>query len=230
MKFNAKGLEKTLGVTFKDKELLQCAFTHRSFLNENPKHTGDHNERLEFLGDAVLELVVTDYLYNNYPNPEGDLTNWRASLVNSKMLSRVGGELDFGQFILLSKGESKDEGRARQYILANAYEALVGALYLDQGYEPAREFIEKTVLKHLDEILDSKSYLDPKSHFQEKSQGKMGITPSYEVSKEWGPDHKKEFKVGVYLEEELVAEGEGFSKQSAQEEAARKALEVKKWI
>jgi len=229
MSFDLANLEKTIGLKFTNKEFLVSAFTHRSFLNENPTHKGEHNERLEFLGDAVLELVVTDHLYGEYDNPEGDLTNWRAALVNSKMLARVATELQFEEFIQLSRGEAKDTGRARQYILANAFEALVGALYLDKGYNPTKKFIHKHLLRHLDEVLSEKLYLDPKSHFQEQAQSQVSITPRYEVEKEWGPDHQKQFRVGVYLDEELVAEGEGFSKQAAQEEAARQALEKKGW-
>lgn len=222
--------EKKLGLKFKNKDLLTQAFVHRSYLNENPGFNIPQNERLEFLGDAVLELIVTEHLYKEHPDkPEGELTNWRAALVNAKMLTQVAEELGFNEFLLLSRGESKEVGKARQYILANTFEAFVGAVYLDRGYEASDVFIKKYVLKHLPEILKKKLYKDAKSHFQEEAQDKIGVTPSYKVMKEWGPDHNKKFTVGVFLGKELVAEGEGYSKQEAEEEAAKKALEVKKW-
>ena len=205
------------------------ALTHRSYLNENPDWHLDHNERLEFLGDAVLELIVTEYLYNNYPNPEGELTNWRAALVNAVMLSKISNEFDLNKFVLLSRGEAKDTGRARQYILANAIEALIGAIYLDQGYEPSEEFISKFVLKELSGIIENRLYRDAKSLFQEMAQDKVGITPTYEVIREWGPDHARNFQVGVFLEKEFVASGEGPSKQEAQQQAASEALKKKGW-
>jgi ribonuclease III len=223
-------LEKKLGVKFKNKDLLTQAFVHRSYLNENPSFHLDQNERLEFLGDAVLELVVTEYLYVEYPkNAEGELTNWRASLVNAKMLSRVSEELGFNDFLLLSRGEARELGKARAYILANTFESFVGALYLDSGYEKAQLFISKCLFPKLPEIIRKKLYKDAKSYFQEEAQERAGVTPSYKVLKEWGPDHNKKFTVGVFLKEEKVAEGEGYSKQEAEEVAARAALEVKKW-
>lgn len=222
-------LEKQVGIQFKNKKLLTQAFIHRSYLNEHPETTLEHNERLEFLGDAVLELVVTENLYKNYPNPEGELTSWRAALVNSKMLSKISMELSFNDYILLSKGEEKDTGRARQYILANATEAFIGAVYIDKGMEVVRKFIEEYFLKELKQVLENKLYQDPKSIFQEIAQDKLSITPTYKVLKETGPDHKKNFLIGVYLEKELVSEGEGSSKQEAQEEAAKNALETKGW-
>lgn len=223
-------LEKKLGINFNDKGLLEQAFTHRSYLNENPKSGLSHNERMEFLGDAVLELAITEHLYKKYPDKaEGELTNWRASLVNAKMLAALAEELGFNDFMLLSRGEEKELGKARQYILANAFEAFVGALHLDLGYEAADKFIEKCLLPKLPEIIRKKLYKDAKSHFQEESQEKEGITPAYKVLKEYGPDHKKKFTVGVFLEEELVAEGEGYSKQEAEEEAAKKALRARGW-
>ena len=223
-------LSDLVGVKFKNDELLKQAVTHRSYLNENRSYKLDHNERLEFLGDAVLELVVTEYLYNNFKNPEGELTAWRASLVNGEMLASIAKEIGVGDFLLMSKGESKDTGRARQYLLANAIEAIIGAIYLDQGYEPVKKFILKNVVVHLEEILENKSYLDSKSYFQEKAQENMKITPSYKVLKEWGPDHDRHFVMGVFLDDELVAEGEGTSKQEAQREAAKNGLEVKNWL
>lgn len=222
-------LENSLGFKFNNQNLLQQAFVHRSFLNENPDFNLEHNERLEFLGDAVLELVATKYLYENYPNPEGELTNWRAALVNAKKLAEIAESMGLNDFLMLSRGEAKDTGRARQYILANTMEALIGAIFLDQGIERAGEFIAKNVLTHLPEILNAGAYRDAKSVFQEEAQERVGITPSYEVLKEWGPDHAKHFNVGVYLDEELVAQGEGISKQDAQQKAAEEALRAKGW-
>ena len=222
-------LEEKLAYHFKRRELLIQALTHRSYLNENPHFKYEHNERLEFLGDAVLELIVTEHLYRNYRNPEGELTNWRAALVNSRMLSLVAKNLGVNDFLLLSRGEAQDTGRARQLILANTFEAIVGAIYLDGGFEKAKEFIKKHLLVKLKEVLRKKLYQDPKSRFQEKAQEILGITPSYQVLREWGPDHKKQFEVGVYLEKEMIAKGKGFSKQSAEEKAAQKALKIKGW-
>lgn len=222
-------LELKLGITFKNKDLLLQALIHRSYLNEHPKFRLDHNERLEFLGDAVLELVVTEYLFNKYPNPEGELTNWRAALVNAKMLAKIAKGIGINDFLLLSRGEAKDVGRARQYLLANALEAVIGAIFLDQRLKVAASFVKNCILKELPQILAEKLYQDPKSVFQEKAQEKAGITPAYKVLKEWGPDHAKHFVVGVFLEKKLVAQGGGPSKQMAQEEAAKKALEKKGW-
>lgn len=223
-------LEKKLEVEFKNPDLLVQSMVHRSYLNENPGFKLPHNERLEFLGDAVLELIVTEYLYENYPNPEGELTNWRASLVNAKMLSEIAKEIGVDDYLYLSKGEAKEavDSKARQYILANAFEAMVGAIYLDQGYVVVRDFIGKFLIVRLPYILEHELYLDPKSKFQEMAQEKYGVTPNYKVLEETGPDHAKLFKVGVYLDKELVAEGEGSSKQEAQVEAANAALKTKK--
>lgn len=229
MEKNLAKLEKTIGVTFKNKDLLKTAMVHRSYLNEHPKFELDQNERLEFLGDAVLELVVTENIYLNYPNPEGELTNWRASLVNSKMLAKIGQKLNIEEQLYLSRGESKDSGKARQYILANAMEAIIGAIYLDQGWDAAKKFIETFFLVELPEILEKKLYLDPKSNFQEIAQEKTGITPSYKVLNEEGPDHNKVFEVAAHLKNEQIAIGTGSSKQEAQEDAARKALELEEW-
>ena len=223
-------LEKKLKIKFKSKDLLTQAFVHRSYLNENPKLGMNHNERLEFLGDAVLELAVTEYLFKEYPEkPEGELTSWRAALVNAKILSRLAREMEFNDFLLLSRGEAKETGKARQYILANTFEAFVGSLYLDQGYKVCQKFIEKYVTQELPQIIESQLYRDAKSRFQEEAQEKAGITPNYRVLKEWGPDHAKHFVIGVFLGNELVAEGEGSSKQEAEEAAAKKALEIKHW-
>ncbi len=222
-------LENKIDVNFKDRNILLQALTHRSYLNENPKWGQDHNERLEFLGDAVLELVVTEYLYKTYPNPEGELTNWRAALVNAVTLSKITSEFDLNDYVLLSKGEAKDTGRARQYILANAMESLIGAIYLDQGYDVSEKFIKKFILKELPGIIENQLYRDAKSLFQEKAQEKVGITPTYEVLKEWGPDHARNFQVGVFLEKEMVGVGDGPSKQEAQQVAASDALKKKGW-
>lgn len=223
-------LENKIGATFQNKDLLTQAFVHRSYLNENPDFYLFHNERLEFLGDAVLELAVTKELFLNYPDkPEGELTTWRAALVNSKMLATIAKELELNEFLLLSKGEEKETGKARDYILANTFEALVGALYLDQGFEIAEQFIKTYVLVKLEYVLETRLFQDAKSEFQEIAQEKVSITPTYKVMKEWGPDHAKRFIIGAYLEEELVGKGEGMSKQEAEEKAAQESLDKKKW-
>ncbi len=225
-------LAEKIGVKFNNPDLLQQAVTHRSYLNEHRDYKLDHNERLEFLGDAVLELVVTEYLYENYPNPEGELTNWRAALVNGEMLASISKELGVEEFLLMSKGEAKDTGKARQYLLANAFEAITGSIYMDQkekGYKVAKEFILKNVIVKLPEIIEKKLYMDPKSRFQEASQEEVGVTPIYRVLEESGPDHAKKFIVGVYLEDELIAKGEGSSKQEAQRNAAAEGLKKKNW-
>ena len=222
-------IEKKLGLNFKNKDLLRQAFCHRSYLNENPKSGLENNERLEFLGDAVLELVITGYLYKNYKESEGQLTNWRAALVNSQSLAEIAEELGFNDYILLSRGEAKDTGKARQSILANAFEAFLGALYLDQGLRPVRNFIEKYLIKKLSYIIENGLFRDAKSFFQEMAQKEIRITPEYKVLEERGPDHAKHFTIGVFLEDKLIATGAGSSKQEAEEEAARNALEAKSW-
>ncbi|OGN32013.1 MAG: ribonuclease III [Candidatus Yanofskybacteria bacterium RIFCSPLOWO2_02_FULL_45_18] len=222
-------LENAIGIKFKNKDLLLEALTHRSYLNENKDWRVNHNERMEFLGDAVLELVVTEFLFKNYPNPEGEMTNWRAALVNANMLSQITNEFSLDKYVSLSRGEAKDTGRARQYILANAIEALIGAIYLDQGYKKSGEFIEHFVLGKLPQIIEKKLYRDAKSFFQEQAQERVGITPTYEVLEEWGPDHARNFKVGAFLEKEMAGEGEGPSKQEAQQLAAENALKNKGW-
>ena len=226
---NIEELQEKIGFKFKNEDLLLESLTHRSYINENPGWRLDHNERMEFLGDAVLELSVTDHLYRHYPNPEGELTNWRAAIVNAVILAKISAKFDLNDYILLSRGEAKDTGRARQYILANAIEAVIGAIYLDQGYAAADEFIKRFIIGELAEIINQKLYRDAKSRFQEEAQEKVGVTPTYEVMKEWGPDHARNFVVGVYLGKELVAEGEGLSKQEAQQQAAEKALAIKGW-
>ena len=237
-------LERKLNLKFKNKDLLIQAFIHRSYLNENPntralaKGKGEdlssspfsleHNERMEFLGDAVLELVVTEELYKKYPTkPEGELTSWRASLVNAKILARVAKDVGFNNFLLLSKGEQKELGKARQYILANTFESFIGALYLDQDYAECQKFIKKYLIKELPDIIKRGLHRDSKSCFQEEAQEEKGITPTYKVLKEHGPDHAKHFLIGVFLGEKLIAQGEGYSKQEAEEMAAKNALTKK---
>ena len=223
--------EELINVKFKNIDYLKQAVVHRSYLNEHPDFHLPHNERVEFLGDAVLEIIVTEYLYLNYPEtPEGDLTNWRASLVNSKMLARVAEEIKLEKYLYLSKGEAKDKNsKARQYIIANAVEALIGGIYLDQGIKEASKFVHTYMLSKLDDILENKLYLDPKSKFQEIAQEKAKTTPHYRVLGESGPDHDKIFEVGLYLGEDLVAKGKGSSKQEAQVDAAAKGIKKKKW-
>lgn len=223
-------LEKKLDISFKNKDLLVQAFCHRSYLNENPSFNLENNERLEFLGDAVLELAVTENLFQKFPSKtEGELTSWRAALVNAKILSDIAQKLKLNDFLLLSRGEAKETGKARQYILANAFEALIGAVYLDLGYDVAKKIIEKKLIKELPEIIKKGLHEDAKSHFQEEAQEKTGITPTYRVLKEWGPDHAKHFDIGVYLNNDLIAKGEGSSKQEAEEAAAKNALKIKNW-
>lgn len=222
--------EERAGVVFKSKELLRQALTHRSYINENRDLKLEHNERLEFLGDAVLELVITDYLYRRFKDStEGELTSLRSALVNADTCSRVAQSLEVNQSLLLSKGESKDMGRARQYILANALEAIIGAIYMDQGYEMAKNFILNHIVPLTEEILKDGAWIDAKSLFQEKAQEEKGLTPTYKTLRESGPDHDKHFVVGVYIGEEKYGEGEGKSKQDAEQGAARNGLELKGW-
>lgn len=223
-------LEKIIGVTFTHKEYLLSAVTHRSYLNEHRGATQDHNERLEFLGDAVLELAVTDYLFRRYEEkPEGELTAIRAALVNTVSLSEASQKLGINEFMLMSKGEAKDTGRARQYILANAFEATIGAIYLDQGYDAAATFIGNNLFQKTDRIVEKRLWQDPKSRFQELAQDKVSITPSYELISQTGPDHDRMFTIGVFLRNEKIAEGQGRSKQEAEQNAALKATEAKEW-
>ena len=222
--------EKKIKIKFNNQDLLKNALVHRSYINEHKDFELDHNERLEFLGDAVLEIVVTENLYKNYNNPEGELTNWRAALVNGAMLAKISRKIGVEEYLYLSKGEAKDTSiKARNYILANAMEAIIGAIYLDQGYDVVKDFITENILVELPVILEKKLYVDAKSRFQEESQERVGITPIYEVISESGPDHNKNFVIGVYLNKEKVAEGEGSSKQEAQMAAATQALKVKGW-
>lgn len=222
--------EKQIGYRFKDARLLEQAFTHRSYLNENRSKGREHNERLEFLGDAVLELVVTEFLFTKYPlKPEGDLTSYRAALVNTASISDAAAKLGMNDFLLLSRGEARDTGRARQIILANAFEAVIGALYSDNGYEAAKEFIAAQLFHKTDEVVEKGLWQDAKSRLQELVQEKEGITPSYDVVSQTGPDHDKNFLVGVYIGKKRVATGEGRSKQEAEQLAAEKALQLKGW-
>ncbi len=232
MKNTIEQLSKKIRVEFHDITLLRTACTHRSYLNENKVGGMEHNERLEFLGDAVLELVVTSYLFRKYPKKqEGDLTAFRSAIVNTMSLIKVAEHIGLNEFILLSKGEAKDTGRARSVILANAVEAVIGAIYMDQGYNSAANFISGYVLEVIDieEIVKKKSWIDAKSRFQEVAQEKEGVTPSYKTLKETGPDHDKKFTLGVFLRDVQVASGSGQSKQEAEQKAAEKALEVKGW-
>jgi len=217
-----------LGTDFNDIELLVTAFTHRSYLNEHKKTVREHNERLEFLGDAVLELVVTEYLYNNYPDPEGILTNWRSSLVRTESIGAAAAKFGFEPLLRLSRGEKRGSERARAQILANSFEAVVGALYLDQGYEAAKRFITASILSTFEEILKTGSWMDPKSHLQELAQSQEAATPVYKVISEEGPDHDKVFSVGVYVNSKLRGQGDGPSKQAAQQKAAEAALDYYK--
>lgn len=216
--------KNVLNVEFKDISLLVTAFTHRSYVNEHKKTVRVHNERLEFLGDAVLELAVTEYLYTTFEEPEGILTNWRSALVRTESIGAAALKLDFEPLLRLSRGEKRGTQRARLQILANSYEAVIGALYLDQGFEAARDFIKKSLLSTLPEILESGSWMDPKSHLQELAQSAEGFTPVYKVLKEDGPDHEKVFVIGVFVNGVLRGKGEGPSKQIGQQQAAERAL------
>ncbi|MEI7765356.1 MAG: ribonuclease III [bacterium] len=228
---NFADFEKQIGISFKDKGLLKQAFIHRSYINENGGTGLSHNERLEFLGDAVLEIIVTDFLFKKYPAcAEGELTAFRSALVNAIIISEVASDNGMNDYLLLSKGESKDNGKARQYILANTYEALVGAIYLDQGYEVANKFITKTLLPRTEEIVSKKLWRDAKSLVQEKAQEFVNVTPMYKVLNETGPDHDKHFTVGIYFGKDLIAEGKGKSKQEAEQKAAEAALKVRNWL
>lgn len=223
-------LETVIGFPFTEQEHLLSAITHRSYLNENRDATHSHNERLEFLGDAVLELVITDFLYHKYPEkPEGELTAVRAALVNTVSLADASTKLGINDYLLMSKGEAKDTGRARQYILANAFEALIGALYVDQGYDIAKQFIANHLFAKTEEIVEKRLWQDPKSRFQELSQEQANVTPTYKTLGQEGPDHDRVFTVGVFLHSELVADGKGRSKQEAEQAAAENGIAAKGW-
>lgn len=228
--YRYKELEKKISTKFKDHKLIDSVFVHKSYVNEHRDENIENNERLEFLGDAVLELVVTEHLYKNYPgHEEGEMTNWRSALVKGKHLAEVSFELGLGAYLYLSRGEEKGGGRQKNYILANTIEALIGAIYLDKGYKKAHGFIDKFIIIRLDEILKKGLHIDAKSKFQEIIQNKLGITPEYRLESESGPDHAKTFTMGAYIGEELVSKGEGSSKQKAEENAAVKALRKKKF-
>ncbi len=232
MTINFEKLAERIGVAFDDIALLRTACTHRSYLNENKGSGSEHNERLEFLGDAVLELIVTSFLFRKFPKKaEGELTAYRSAIVNTVSLTKVAEHLKLNEFILLSKGEAKDTGRARSIILANAVEAIIGATYMDHGYNGAANFVSAHILNviDIDEIIQKKLWLDAKSRFQERAQEKVGKTPSYKTLKEVGPDHDKQFTLGVFIGDIQVATGSGPSKQEAEQKAAEKALEVKGW-
>ncbi len=223
--------EKKTKIVFKDKDLLKQAFIHRSYINENAGTKLSHNERLEFLGDAVLELIVTDFLYKKYPTyTEGELTSVRSALVNAIIISDVALKAGMNDFLLLSKGEAKDHGKARQYILANTYEAYIGALYLDQGYDVVDKFLAENLLPKTDEIVKKKLWRDAKSLVQEKAQEFVSVTPQYKVISESGPDHDKHFTVGIYFGTSLITQGSGKSKQEAEVKAAEAALKAKNWL
>jgi ribonuclease III len=223
-------LEKKLGLKFKNENLLIQAFCHRSYLNEHPSFRLGNNERMEFLGDAVIELAVSDYLYNYYPDKgEGLLTSWRSALVNSKILAKASKEAGFDKFLLLSRGEKKETGKARQEILANTFESFLGAFYLDQGFAPCQKFIERHLLARLPDIIENQKFVDAKSYFQELAQEREKITPNYKILEEAGPDHAKQFVSGVFLGSELVAKGKGASKQESEEQAAENGIKAKKW-
>lgn len=221
---------KKLGIGFNDLNLFRTAFTHRSYVNEYRGEPIEHNERLEFLGDAVLELVVTHFLYTKFPEKtEGDLTAYRAALVNTTTIGDAATRLGMNDLLLLSKGEARDTGRARQYILANVFESVIGAIYLDQGYESARAFIATHIFPLVDDVVEKRLWQDNKSLFQEEAQDRVSITPSYAIVGEEGPDHDKYFTVATYLGSEEVARGTGRSKQEAEQSAAAHALTVKGW-
>lgn len=217
--------QKKIGIEFKIKALIETVFIHRSYLNEHRSLNIEHNERLEFLGDAVLELCTTEYLYKTFPNKaEGEMTNWRSALVKGESLSKESKRIGINELLKTSRGESKNTGKARDLLLANALEALIGAIYLDQGYNTAYTFVEKNILYKLPEIVENGLFYDPKSKFQEMSQEQLGVTPTYEMISESGPDHAKVFVMGAYLGEKKVGEGSGQSKQKAQSSAANDAL------
>lgn len=225
MFLNTSSFEEKINIKFSNEKLLREALTHRSYLNENPNWSVPHNERLEYLGDAVLELIVTEYLFTTYPNyQEGELTSIRAALVNYQMMAKVARELSLDDFLFLSRGESKDSGKAREVILANAMESVIGAIYLDGGYDVAKDFINRVLIPHAEKIVSERLYRDPKSILQEIVQEKLKTTPVYRVLKEEGPDHQKEFIVGVFFGESMEGEGVGTSKQEAESNAARNAL------
>lgn len=222
-------LEKKIGIKFKNQELLRTAFVHRSYINEHKGSGWEHNERAEFLGDAVLELVATEYLYSHFPNPEGDLTNWRSALVKGETLAKIARELELGSILYLSKGEEHSGGREKDYLLANAFEALIGVIYLEHGYAKSQKFIGKFLLVHLENILKKGEHIDAKSRLQELAQDKMMTTPNYQLLHDEGPDHDKVFTMGAYIGDRIVGKGAGGNKQAAEQKAAEDALKRLKW-
>ena len=226
MDLDIKKLSKTLKIKIKNENLYEIAFTHRSYLNEHPNYENPSNERLEFLGDAVLQLISSEYLFDTYKNsPEGDLTNYRAAIVCTTSLAAEAGRLGFGEFLFLSNGEEATGGREREYILANTFEAVLGAIYLENGLEKCKKFVEKELLYKIEDIIKNETYKDAKSKFQEMAQEKFSVTPNYKVEDSWGQDHKKTFKIAVYLEKDKYGEGEGKSKQRAEQKAANNAID-----
>jgi len=226
MSFDIKKIREILNTDIENEDLFKTAFTHRSYLNEHTENGYRSNERLEFLGDAVLQLLSSEYLYNHFKDsPEGDMTNYRSAVVCTTSLGVEAKRLGYGEMLLLSNGEESTGGRDREYILANTFEAVLGALYLEKGLDFCRDFVEKELLYKIDEVVEKEKYKDAKSMFQEKAQEKFGVTPSYKIEDAWGPDHEKNFKVGVFLGEDLWGEGQGKSKQKAEQNAAEKALE-----
>ncbi|MEK7548728.1 MAG: ribonuclease III [Patescibacteria group bacterium] len=224
-------LEGRIDFRFNDRGLGEVALTHRSYLNEAPEQDGEHNERLEFLGDAVLELVVTEYLFHRYPDKqEGELTNWRSAIVRGEVLSQAGGDIDLGRFLKMSRGEEQSGGRDRQVLIANTFEAVIGAIYVDQGYGAAKKFIDQFLLPRLDEIINQNLHIDSKSHLQELTQERLGVTPNYRVVKEDGPDHDKQFTVAVFIKDQEIASGQGPSKQRAEQATAANALSNQDWL
>lgn len=229
--FELTDLESRIAYRFTDRHLAEVALTHRSYLNEAPTTVGEHNERLEFLGDAVLELIVTEYLFHRYPEKqEGELTNWRSAIVRGEVLAQAGTDIDLGRFLKMSRGEERSGGRERQVLTANAFEALIGAIYVDQGYEAAKSFINQYLLPRLDDIIDQNLHIDAKSHLQELTQERLGVTPNYRVVKEDGPDHDKQFTVAVFLLDKQIAIGGGPSKQRAEQATAEAALDNQDWL
>lgn len=231
MKNDFDAVEKILGMKFHNQDLLKRALTHRSFLNEHKEWRNiGHNERLEFLGDSVLGLIVAEHLFKEFSDlREGQLTALRAALINGNSLMEAAEEMNLKKYLLVSKGEKHELQKMHPYFLANAIESIVGAIYLDQGFDEAKNFVRRFILTKTERILETESYKDPKSLFQEKSQENLNVTPVYKTLKSWGPDHLKQFRVGVYLDKKLVAEGEGYSKREAEEKAARQALDKKEW-
>ena len=226
MEFDFKKIQKILGIKLKDETLFKTAFTHRSYLNEHPKYENPSNERLEFLGDAVLQLLSSEYLFKNYPDhPEGDLTNFRSSVVCTSSIGKEAKRLDYGELLLLSNGEEATGGREREYILANTFEAVLGALFLEKGLAQCRKFVERELMHKIEDVIKNDEYRDAKSLFQEDAQDKFNTTPVYKILRSWGPDHQKMFKVGVFLGKDTWGIGKGNSKQKAEQSAAETALE-----